>query len=53
MTPGTIADWMVFTLLLGGIAAVSWLLYAWVMRAEAEPELQRVDVPQDDLTTAA
>jgi hypothetical protein len=49
---GTIADWLLLTVLLGGLAAVSWLVYAWVLR-EPEPETAPTEVRQEDLRTAA
>ncbi len=49
---GTIADWLLLTVLLGGLAAASWLVYAWVLR-ESEPEPAPVEVRQEDLRTAA
>jgi hypothetical protein len=48
--PGTMADWTMLALLLGGLASASWLLYAWVL---LEPEPEPVGVRQEDLTTAA
>src|SRR5262245_8485745 len=50
---GAIADWLLLTVLLGGLATASWLIYAWVLRDE--PPLERVpdDVRQEDLRTAA
>jgi hypothetical protein len=53
MTPGTVGDWMMLTVLLGGLATVSWLVYAWVLGGETEREAQAVDVRQEDLETAA
>jgi len=56
---GTIADWLLITVLLGGLAAASWLIYAWVLGDEpaaervAVPEPDPVDVRQEDLRTAA
>jgi hypothetical protein len=49
---GTIGDWMMLTLLLGGLATASWLVYAWVL-GEPEREPEPVDVRQDVLRTAA
>jgi hypothetical protein len=53
MTPGTVGDWMMLTVLLGGLATASWLVYAWVLGGETEREAQAVDVRQEDLETAA
>jgi len=50
---GTIADWLLLTVLLGGLAAASWLVYAWVLGDEPERELQLMEVRQEDLETAA
>jgi hypothetical protein len=47
---GTIADWLLLTVLLGGLAAASWAVYAWVLR---EPEPEPVEARQKDLRTAA
>jgi hypothetical protein len=49
---GTIADWVLLTVLLGGLATVSWVVYAWVLR-EPEPDPVQVDVRQEDLEPAA
>jgi len=49
---GTIADWVLLTVLLGGLATVSWVVYAWVLR-EPEPDTVPVDVRQEDLEPAA
>src|SRR5262245_13453044 len=35
---GTIADWLLITVLLGGLAAASWLIYAWVLGDEPAAE---------------
>ena len=53
MTPGTIGDWVMLTVLLGGLASASWLVYAWVLGDEPEGERQPMDVRQEDLETAA
>ena len=51
---GTIADWLLLTVLLGGLATASWLVYAWVLREpESEPEPAPLEVRQEDLRTAA
>jgi hypothetical protein len=50
--PGTIADWMMLALLLGGLATASWLVYAWVLDMP-DRESEPIDVRQEDLTTAA
>jgi hypothetical protein len=34
---GTIADWMMLVLLLGGLAVASVLTYAWALREAEEP----------------
>jgi hypothetical protein len=49
---GTIADWLLLTVLLGGLAAASCLVYAWVLR-EPEPEAAPIEIRQEDLRTAA
>ena len=36
MTPASIGDWMMLTVLLGGLATASWLVYAWVLCGESE-----------------
>jgi hypothetical protein len=54
---GTIADWVLITVLLGGLATACWLIYAWVLGDE--PAMERVlepgpvDARQEDLRTAA
>ena len=50
--PGTIGDWMMWTVLVGGLATASWLVYAWVL-GEPEHALERIDVSQDGLVPAA
>jgi hypothetical protein len=49
---GTIADWLLLTVLLGGLAVGSWVVYRWVLR-EPEPEPVREQLRQEDLETAA
>jgi hypothetical protein len=49
---GTIADWMMLTVLLGGLATASWLVYGWVLGApEGDPE--PAGSRQQDLRRAA
>ena len=54
---GTIADWLLITVLLGGLATTSWLIYAWVLgdepAAERVPERGPAGLRQEDLRTAA
>jgi hypothetical protein len=53
MQSGTIADWLLLTVLLGGLAATSWLVYAWVLGDEPEREPQPMDVRQEEVRIAA
>ena len=37
--PGSLADWLLLTVLMGGLSAASWLVYGWVLgRPEDEPD---------------
>jgi hypothetical protein len=47
---GTIGDWLLLTVLLGGLAAASWFVYTWGV---AQPEPSPVEVRPEDLRRAA
>jgi hypothetical protein len=51
--PGTIADWLLLTVLLAGLATPSWLIYTWVLGEDSVPEREPVHARQEDLRTAA
>ena len=43
MLPGTVADWLMLTVLMGGLSTASWLAYAWVLGAPDRDDEQSSD----------